>query len=159
MERMFPIQFERGVSSAYPREIPWSVAELAYSIYVARYGQGQTLQRLSERGGFAPSEMDAFLPGWRKRVDELTSLRAENAALKEEVERPREWGAAHDRAFSAQCDREAAMSAVVEAADLMWSELVEYQSLNSVENWRNLICAGKKYDEIRALSRWIKEGK
>ena len=38
------------------------------------------MERLSERGGFAPSEMDAFLPDWRERTDENVRLRADLAA-------------------------------------------------------------------------------
>lgn len=73
--RTFPIQFERG-AAAHPREVPWSVAERAYSAYASKWGQGQTIERLAERGGFAPSEMDMFLPGWREEVSEIARLSA-----------------------------------------------------------------------------------
>lgn len=87
-ERNFPIQrsYDRGVKP-HPMEIPWSVAELAYSQYAARYGTSQSLQRLSERGGFGPHEMDLFLPDWRERCDELARLRAEVAELRRDKER------------------------------------------------------------------------
>lgn len=77
-QRMFPIQFERG-AKAHPRQVPWWIAELAYSVYAGRYGHSQSLERLAERGGFAPGEMDEFLPDWRERCDE-------NAALRERLE-------------------------------------------------------------------------
>ena len=69
---MFPLQrrYERNEAGAMaevdcPRTIPWSVAEVAYAEYVRRFGDGQTLQRLAERGGFGDREMDMFYPGWR----------------------------------------------------------------------------------------------
>lgn len=75
-ERKFPIQTERG-AKPHPLLIPWSMAELAYSGYAANYGKSQSLERLAERGGFGPSEMDEYLPDWRERCDELQRLRAE----------------------------------------------------------------------------------
>jgi hypothetical protein len=74
-ERRFPIQRERG-AEAHPLLIPWSVAEKAYSVYAARYGRGQSLERLAERGGFAPSEMDDFHPTWREEASEIATLKA-----------------------------------------------------------------------------------
>lgn len=55
---------------AYPPRIPWHVAELAYSVYAARWGGSQSLERLAERGGFHPGEMDEFLPNWRELADD-----------------------------------------------------------------------------------------
>lgn len=75
-EKLFPIQRERG-AAPHPIRIPWSVAERAYSIYSAKYGRDQSLERLAERGGFGPGEMDEFLPGWRDEVSEITKLRTE----------------------------------------------------------------------------------
>lgn len=43
-----------------------------------------SLERMAERGGFGPSEMDMFLPGWRDEVSEITSLRAEVERLRGE---------------------------------------------------------------------------
>src|SRR5690606_9962744 len=71
---MFPIQAERG-AKPHPMKIPWSVAERAYSVYAARYGKGQSLERMAERGGFGPGEMDMFLPGWREECSEIAQLR------------------------------------------------------------------------------------
>lgn len=73
-----------------PARIAWGTAELAYSAYAARYGGGQTLERLSERGGFHASELDTFLPGWRDREDELVQLRVKLSraeALRDDAER------------------------------------------------------------------------
>jgi hypothetical protein len=64
--RMFPIISERK-AAAHPTQIPWHVADLAYSAYRAEHGLGQSLERLAERGGFYPSEMDKLLPDWRER--------------------------------------------------------------------------------------------
>lgn len=75
VERPFPIQSERG-AAPHPTQIPWSLAELAYSVYSAENGKGQSLERLAERGGFYPAEMDSLLPDWRERCDEITTLRA-----------------------------------------------------------------------------------
>ena len=66
--RMFPLQTERGVARPGPLAIPWELAEEAYRAYAQRYGREQSLERLAERGGFAWSEMDRFLPGWRDRA-------------------------------------------------------------------------------------------
>ena len=71
--RLFPIQTERG-AKPHPRQIPWSVAELAYSVYSAKH-KGQSLERLAERGGFGPGEMDVFLPDWREKCSELVQLK------------------------------------------------------------------------------------
>jgi hypothetical protein len=68
-ERTFPIQMVHGGYSSV--RIPWSVAERAYAAYLARFYGGradagaQTLERLAERGGFGPGEMDMLAPGWR----------------------------------------------------------------------------------------------
>lgn len=63
--RMFPIQFEVG-AKAHPFLIPWWVAERAYGVYAAEFGRSQSLERLAQRGGFCPSEMDSFYPEWRE---------------------------------------------------------------------------------------------
>ncbi len=91
-ERTFPIQFQRG-AAPHPLRVPWAVAELAYSVYAGRYGWDQSLERLAARGGFAPSEMDEFLPDWR-------GLAARAAALRRALEfyadpKSWEWAGAH----------------------------------------------------------------
>lgn len=85
--KMFPIQrsYNRGVP-AYPMLIPWSVAELAYSVYASQNGTGQSLVRLGERGGFGPEEMDELLPGWRERCDTINTLSTTIAELRAQVE-------------------------------------------------------------------------
>jgi hypothetical protein len=77
--KLFPIQSKRW-AAPHPLQIPWSVAELAYSVYSGSYGRSQSLDRLAERGGFGPGEMDMFLPDWRERCDRITIL--ENAIRK-----------------------------------------------------------------------------
>ncbi len=67
----FPIIPDRRRDSTvapHPMKVPWSVAELAYSVYMRRGGGDQSLERLAERGGFGAVEMDMFLPDWRERV-------------------------------------------------------------------------------------------
>ena len=44
--------------------VPWSVAEIAYAAYAARYGRGQSIETMAERGGFGHEEMDLYAPGW-----------------------------------------------------------------------------------------------
>lgn len=46
--KRFPIQ-QTG-------SVPWEAAEKAYTAYAARYGTGQSLERLAERGGFGLAE-------------------------------------------------------------------------------------------------------
>lgn len=94
-EKLFPIQTQRG-AEPHPLRIPWSIAELAYSVYAASYGRGQSLERLADRGGFGPDEMDMFLPGWRGMCSELDSLRAELARVTEERNAARECERAKD---------------------------------------------------------------
>lgn len=74
-QETFPIQSERG-AKPHPLRIPWYVAELAYSVYSARYGRSQSLDELASRGGFGPGEMDMFLPDWRERCDHTAKLEA-----------------------------------------------------------------------------------
>ena len=68
---MFPIILNRKYDKPHPLKIPWSVAELAYS----QYGpSSQTLERIAERGGFGPFEMDGFVPDWIERCNENKRL-------------------------------------------------------------------------------------
>jgi hypothetical protein len=83
-ERTFPVQPQRD-AKPHHLNIPWSVAELAYSVYAGKYGGCQSLDRLAERGGFGPGEMDIFLPDWRDRCDEITNLRAKLAEAEKRI--------------------------------------------------------------------------
>jgi len=65
VERLFPIQSQSG-AAPHPTRIPWRIADLAYSMRSGKYGRWQSLERLAERGGFCPNEMDEFVPGWRE---------------------------------------------------------------------------------------------
>lgn len=87
--KMFPIIIDFGGGdrkkpAPHPQSIPWSVAELAYSIYARDHGgRGQSLETVAERGGFYGGEMDILLPDWRERSSEVTRLKSElDAALK-----------------------------------------------------------------------------
>lgn len=83
-EKMFPIQSERG-AKPHPTSIPWHIADLAYSIYSAKYGKEQSLERMAQRGGFSPSEMDNLLPDWCERCDKLTDIKAKLTATQARV--------------------------------------------------------------------------
>lgn len=41
--------------------IPWAIAKQAYKEYVRRGHGDQSLERVAERGGFSPEEIDALL--------------------------------------------------------------------------------------------------
>jgi len=69
----FPIMREKD-AKPHPVSIPWSIAELAYSGYRSRFGEDQSMEELARRGGFAPSEMDQWLPDWRDRCSEIFSI-------------------------------------------------------------------------------------
>lgn len=64
-ERRFPIQAppDTAVRYIYPqfRSCSWALAERAYAIYAERYGTGQSLERMAERGGFGSLEMIELL--------------------------------------------------------------------------------------------------
>lgn len=63
----FPVLRDEPSEDA-PSHIPWGMAEEAYAVYSRRYGSEQSLERIAERGGFGPGELDMFIPGWRERV-------------------------------------------------------------------------------------------
>ena len=73
-QKKFPIMREKD-AKPHPISIPWSIAELAYSGYRARFGDDQSMEVLAGRGGFAPSEMDQWLPNWREQCSEILQLR------------------------------------------------------------------------------------
>lgn len=105
---MFPIQSEgRDYYKKHPQhptQIPWSVADKAYSVYSARHGRDQSLNRLAERGGFGAGEMDDFLPGWRDEASEIVVLRARCASLE-----------ARTRAYEQRCSELAPLIPEVDA--------------------------------------------
>jgi hypothetical protein len=77
--KMFPLQISRHpeVTKPGPVSIPWEIAEFAYAAYSQKYGRGQTLERLAERGGFSWGEMDMLYPSWRVEANAFTRLRKE----------------------------------------------------------------------------------
>lgn len=81
-EKLFPVMPSKK-HTAHPLRIPWSVAEKAYSTYSKQYGNGQSLERLAERGGFSEGEMDEFHPQWRAEVSELEQLKLKLALAAE----------------------------------------------------------------------------
>jgi hypothetical protein len=60
-----PLPPEEAAPRRFPLQptgsIPWSVAEVAYTAYVRRYGRSQSLDRLAARGGFGHSELIELL--------------------------------------------------------------------------------------------------
>lgn len=85
IEARFPIMTSQD-AKPHPMSVPWSIAELAYSVYAERYGASQSLERLAERGGFGACEMDMFLPDWRERCSEIQALAAEVKRLTDAME-------------------------------------------------------------------------
>lgn len=84
-QKTFPIQSKRG-AAPHPTRISWETAELAYSVYASEYGRGQSLERLAERGGFGPGEMDMFLPDWRTRESLLAKWQIKCHAAEQRAE-------------------------------------------------------------------------
>jgi hypothetical protein len=84
-DKMFPI-IPDGKSKPHPLQIPWSVAEQAYTVYLAKYGSRQSLETLAQRGGFHVSEMDMLLLNWREQSSEITQLRTRIEQLHEELD-------------------------------------------------------------------------
>jgi len=48
--------------------IPWWLAEIAYKEYANQFGNGQTLERIAERGGFGRKELVSLLAGQKLGV-------------------------------------------------------------------------------------------
>jgi hypothetical protein len=72
-DRMFPVILSYSERNArLPETIPWSTAERAYAAYSVRFGTTQSLERLAERGGFGPRELDMFVPGWLSEIRGVT---------------------------------------------------------------------------------------
>ena len=64
--RPFPIQGDHNWGKARrhqpviynkPSQIPWWLAEKAYSAYVSAFGSSQSLEGIAERGGFGRDEL------------------------------------------------------------------------------------------------------
>lgn len=108
--RKFPIQ-RTGYGQEPARThapIPWAVAERAYATYAGRYGKGQSLERLSQRGGFSCGEMDMYAPGWEAECTSTAALETRVAKLEQfERELESERDDALDRAadLQAKCER------------------------------------------------------
>jgi hypothetical protein len=68
-EERYPLLWERGETL---RSVPIDLARRAYEAYAQMFGTEQSFERMRERGGFSPGEMDMFVPGWRNdpRVSE-----------------------------------------------------------------------------------------
>jgi len=62
-----PVNFQKSSPLAVGR-ITFAAHLRAHAIYSAIYGNGQSAERLAERGGFGESELDAFYPEWRNHI-------------------------------------------------------------------------------------------
>ena len=64
-----PVRFQDCKETNTPAgKIPFVVHLRAYGVYSEMFGKSQTAERLAERGGFAPGELDVFYPEWRKYI-------------------------------------------------------------------------------------------
>lgn len=59
--RRAPVQGDHGKNPRAPGTVTWAEHQEAYTAYAARYGTGQSAQRLAERGGFGYQEMTGLL--------------------------------------------------------------------------------------------------
>ena len=75
-ERQFPLLGNNSNLGS----IPWWIAEQAYMVYANKYGDDQSLERLAERGGFGPEELDKYYPEWREKCSLVATLQAQLTA-------------------------------------------------------------------------------
>ncbi len=88
-EKRFPVGQYKRDDTPGPLTISWALAERAYSVYSARHGTSQSLERMGERGGFYPGELDMFVPGWRD--DEYGERAAYERGLRRGLAIAKEW--------------------------------------------------------------------
>ena len=70
--RRFPLQKSDPRKNTDQRaSVPWSIGQRAWDVYAIKYSNGQSCERIAERGGFGNNEMDTFLPGWREMADAI----------------------------------------------------------------------------------------
>ncbi len=65
--RPFPILGNLG-------HISWALADEAYPAYSEDGGRGQTIERMAQRGGWSPGELDEYRPGWRPVEQKIRGL-------------------------------------------------------------------------------------
>lgn len=71
---------KRAPVQGYTPGVPWSLHLEAYDAYCKKYGAQPALIDLEGRGcrgGFGTRELDEFIPGWRDKVSEIATLKAE----------------------------------------------------------------------------------
>ena len=76
-EKIAPVQ-------GWPQGVPWSLHLEAYAAYCKKWSPQPALIDLEGRncrGGFGTEELDIFIPGWRERVSEITTLKKRVAEL------------------------------------------------------------------------------
>jgi len=55
--------------------IPWDMHMRAYAVYAKRHGEQKAMIEGWCRGGFAISELDMFIPGWRDELERIKNVR------------------------------------------------------------------------------------
>lgn len=110
-DKTFPVCRSGGMT------IPYELAQRAYLVYAKKYGTSQPLDRMGQRGGFYPEELDEFVPGWREELSELNALKKQlGIALESADSMKRTWNAA--------CAEITELKAKLEAAEQQISDVV-----------------------------------
>lgn len=71
---------KRAPVQGFVQGIPWSMHLDAYNAYCKKYSPQPALIDLEDkncRGGFDTEELDEFIPGWREKLSEITTLKEE----------------------------------------------------------------------------------
>jgi hypothetical protein len=63
----------RPIQRYEPCTIPWWLAEVAYDFYVGKFGHGQSLETLAQRGGFGREELIWYLRRELPRREKVVS--------------------------------------------------------------------------------------
>lgn len=109
--------------------IPWEVAEAAYRQYSAWFSNGQSLERLAQRGGFGRDELLMLLAGDRhgyfgSEVESGVALAARHSGPEVDADRVVVAGnAMREAAVTYGMDRsDANLRALLEAEDAFYAE-------------------------------------
>ena len=72
-ERRAPVNVRSGPYAG--ATIPWAVHVVAWERYAIVFpgsARDQDAERIAERGGFSPTELDTLVPDWRSSVERPT---------------------------------------------------------------------------------------
>lgn len=138
--KTFPIIQHRDWKTAKPSplQVPWSVAEKAYSVYAARHGLSQSLEDLARRGGFGVEEMDLYHPAWREEVSEIAALKAKLDAADREIARLQAGIYTRDQRIAQHCAEAAAAMAENKR---MREALERIRDSDDVRDWAQNVAA------------------